>query len=228
MGIQHGPAVINPAPAVSVLDPEYGEIDHHLETWLEEEYTTLRHLIARTSKDLVTIGRILTGVKEGLAHPEFLAFIAALGLSPATAYRWMRAADAAIGCSHVENIESTALYALSATSTPEEMRAAFLARADAGHRVTLQEVQATLKQGRSGSHRSAPNLVERLVDGMVAAEEARAGRDWRGRNVRAEHVAREIGRYGEEDRPEVAAAVAAWGEACVTAAAAYPGDGGAS
>ncbi len=228
MSIQHGPAILTPTPVTQILDPEQGPIDPQLVAWLEEGYTTLRHLIARTTKDLVTIGHRLTSVKEGLAHSEFLAFIAALGLSRPTAYRWIRAADAAIGCSHVENIEPTALYALSAKETPDEVREAFLARADAGHRVTLQEVQTTLRQGRIAASRPAPNLVERLVDGMVAAEEAKAGRDWRGREVRADHVAREIGRYGEEHRPEVAAAVAAWGEACVAAAAACLGDGSAS
>jgi len=193
--------------------------------WLEEEYSTLRHLITRTTKDLVTIGHHLAGVKEGLAHQEFLAFIAALGLSPATAYRWMRAADAAIGCSHVENIEPAALYTLSAKSTSDEVREAFLARADAGHRVTLQDVQTTLKQGRSGSPRSAPNLVERLVDGMVAAEEEKADLDWRGRDIRSEHITREIGRFSQESRVDVAAAVAAWGHACIEGAASYLEDG---
>jgi len=210
-----------------ILDPEQGPIDPQLVAWLEEEYSTLRHLLARTTQDLVTIGRLLTGVKEGLAHQEFLAFIAALGLSRPTAYRWMAAAEVAIGCSHVENIEPTALYALSAKSTSAEVREAFLEQADAGHRVTLQEVQMTLRQHRLPRPQSKPNLVERLVDDMVAAEEAKAGRDWRGRNVRSEHITREIDRYGEETRAEVAEAVAAWGKACVAAAAACIGDGGA-
>jgi predicted DNA-binding transcriptional regulator AlpA len=227
MSNEHGPAILTPTPVIELLDPEQGPIDSQLVAWLEEEYSTLRHLLARTTQDLVTIGHRLTSVKEGLAHQEFLAFIAALGLSRPTAYRWMSAAQAALGCSHVENIEPTALYALSAKSTSDEVREAFLARADAGHRVTLQEVQTTLRQGRTATHRPTPNLVERLVDDMIAAEEARAGRDWRGRAVRAEYIAREIARYGEEHRADVATAVAAWGHACVEAATAYLEDGGA-
>ncbi len=221
MSIAHGPAIVTPPPVTEILDSEQGPIDSQLMAWLEEEYTSLRHLLRRTAQDLVTIGHRLTSVKEGLAHQEFLVFIAALGLSRPTAYRWMAAANAAIGCSHVENIETSALYALSAKTTPDEVREAFLARADAGHRVTLQEVQTTLRQHRLPRPQSKPNLVERLVDGMVAAEDAKAGRDWLGREARADRIGQEIARFPEEDRSEVAVAVHAWGQACIVAAGPY-------
>lgn len=230
MSSDYSPAIMTSPSVASVLDPEQGPIDTQLMAWLEGEYSTLRGLLTRTAQDLVTIGHRLASVKEELAHQEFLAFLAILGLSRPTAYRWMAAAEAATGCSHVENIEPTALYALSAKTTPDEVRQEFLARADAGHRVTVQEVQTTLKQGRTTTSRPEPSLVERLVDDMVddmvAAEEAKAGRDWRGRDVRSEHITREIARYGEEHRAEVAAAVAAWGRACLEAAQPYLEDGG--
>jgi hypothetical protein len=204
--------------AVAVLDAANGPIDPPLVNWLEEQFTTLRSLLARTARDLVTIGGVLGQVKAELAQDEFVAFVEVLGLSRATAYRWMAAAAAAAGCSHIENVEPSALYALAAKSTPDEVRESFLRHADAGHRVTLQDVQATLRQHRPARPQSAPSLVERIVDGMVEAEEARAGRDWRGQNVRASEIQREIARFEEESRSDVAATVLAWGHACVEAA----------
>lgn len=228
MSNDYSPAVMSPVSVTSILNPDYGEIDPQLMEWVQEQYGTLRHLLTRTTHDLVTIGRILEDVKGGLAHQEFLAFIDALGLSRATAYRWMAAASIAVGCSHVENVEPTALYALAAKSTPEEVRTDFLAQADAGHRVTLQEVQATLRQHRPAKPQPVPNLAEKLVDGIVEAEEAGAGRNWRRHDVRAESIRQEIERFREDVRAEVAAAVYAWGQACIEAAAPYVDDGGAS
>lgn len=220
------PAVFpSPTPAVAVFDPCNGAIEPPLVAWLEERYGTLRQLLARTARDLVTIGRMLAEVKAELAQDEFLAFVAVLGLSKATAYRWMAAANVADGCSHVENLELSALYALSSKSTPEEVRNAFLQQADAGHRVTLQEVQTTLQQHRPTRTPPTPNFVERIVDGMVEAEDAGAGRDWRGRDRRANEIQREIGRFAEESRTEVAATVLAWGHACVEAAQPFLVDG---
>ena len=228
MSHDYSPAVLSPVSVASILNPDYGEIDHQLMEWLEEQYGTLRHLIIRTTRDLVRIGLTLADVKRGLTHQEFLAFIDALGLSRATAYRWMAAATAAIGCSHVENVALTALCALAVKSTPEEVREAFLKQADAGQRVTLQEVQATLQQHRPAKPQPAPNLVEKLVDGMVEAEDAGVGRDWRGHYVRAERIRQEIERFREDARAEVAATVYAWGQACIEAATPYLEDGGAS
>lgn len=170
---------------------------------------------------MVAIGQILAEVKTELAHREFLTFVEAVGLSRSTAYRWMAAAEAAAGCSHVENVEATALYALAARSTPENVRDDFFRQAAVGQRVTLQEVQTVLRTPGGPKPRPEPNHAEAVADAIVAAEEAGAGRDWRRRDVRTERVAREIGRFREDARAEVAAAVDGWGRACVAAAAPY-------
>jgi hypothetical protein len=212
------PAIRSTTPVLSVLNPDNGPIDAQLVDWLEERYGTLRQLLARSARDLVTIGHMLCEVKSEVAPQEFIAFIGVLGLSKATVYRWMAAAEVATGCSHVENLEPSALYALSAKSTPEGVRQEFLQRADAGHQVTHQEVQMTLRQHRPVNLQARPNRVEQLVDGMVDADEAGVGRDWRGRDVRAELLRHEIMRFAEGSRPDVAATVLAWGHACVKAA----------
>jgi hypothetical protein len=218
MSQDYSPAVFQTTPVEALLNPDHGPIEPQFVSWFEERHRTIRSLVARATQDIITAGLELADVKALLAPQEFSAFVATLGLSRATAYRWMSAAALAAGHSHPENLEVSALYALGAKSTPDVVREAFLAKADAGQRVTLQEVQEALRQHRPAPERATPNLVERIVDGMVEAEETRAGRDGWGRDLRAEHVAEEIDRFQEESRVEVAAAVAEWGRACVAGA----------
>lgn len=190
-------------------------------TWLEDRYTRLRVLIKRTTVDLVEFGQILSEVRATLTHKDFLGFAEAIGISRPTAYRWIAAAEAAQGCSHVENIESTALYALAAPSTPDDVREDFLRQADAGRAVTLQAVKATLNDRREPKATQQTNYAEQLLDAIVAADDAGIGSNWRGRDVRSDRIAEEIGRFVAESRVDVAVAVDAWGRACVAAASTY-------
>src|SRR4051794_37666950 len=93
--------------SVEILELTSTDASPELTVWLTDQSNRLRVLIKRTTVDLVEFGRILTDVRTTLPHKDFLAFVEAVGISRPTAYRWIAAAGAAQGCSHVENIEST-------------------------------------------------------------------------------------------------------------------------
>ena len=201
-----------------LLDPATVEDTPELVAWLRERYGTLRGLLVRTARDLVDIGRILGEVQDTLNHQEFLAFVAYAGISRATAYRWIAAAQAAEGCSHVENVEPTALYALASRSTPDDVRERFLRRADTGYLVTHQEVKAALRRSEPDPEPVAPNLTERLLEAVLDAEEATLDAQEPARTVRTAWIGGEISSYSDEDRPIVADIVRAWGHAFAEAA----------
>jgi len=215
-----------------ILDPETGEITPELVAWLRERYGALRGLLVRTARDLVDIGRILAEVRDALSHQEFLAFVAYVGISRSTAYRWIAAAEAAEGCSHVENVEPTALYALASRSTPDDVRERFLRRADTGHLVTHQEVRDALKRegepsGSAPGSAPDPDTAEKLMDAILEAEDALADEAAAELEGRVAAVNGEVRRYHGEDRADIAVVVRAWGVACVAAAEPFlPKDSG--
>jgi hypothetical protein len=213
--------IVSQKLATDVLDRDAEGASADLRPWLEDRYNRLQVIIKRTTVDLVEFGQILTEVRSTLTHKEFLDFVKAIGISRPTAYRWIAAAGAGQACSHVENIESTALYALAAPSTPEDVRDAFLRQADAGQGVTLQAVRATLNDRREPKSTPKINYAEKIVDAIVAADDAGVGTNWRGRDVRADRMVDEIERFIAESRVDIAISVDAWGRSCIAAASGY-------
>lgn len=101
-----------------------------------------RHLndrMKRTVEDIIAIGQDLIAVKEKLSHGAFLPWIEAeFGMKQAAAYRFMQVAENYGGkLINFVNLSPSVLYELAAPSTPEPVRQAVEAKAEAGESVSV-------------------------------------------------------------------------------------------
>ncbi|MCJ2134036.1 DUF3102 domain-containing protein [Methylobacterium sp. J-026] len=110
----------------------------------------IRRMTNQTSKCLLAIGDELTRAKNLLLHGQFGTWLATeFGWSERTAQRYMKATEV-FGSKNdtVSVLEPTAIYQLSAKSTPENVRHAIVTRLKAGERPVLAEVNAEVRQAR--------------------------------------------------------------------------------
>ena len=106
--------------------------------------------------DIIAIGRKLVEVKERVGHGRYEAFVRdRLGFSVSSALRFVRAYQMLESAKLTDlpsletvEIDCSALYLLSAPSTPEQVRATALEAAAGGQRVRHAEVREQLAQAR--------------------------------------------------------------------------------
>lgn len=117
---------------------------------LAEHAASIRSLTDRAGRDTVEIGRLLTAAKDRLPHGAFGPWLdREFGWTDRTAQKLMRIAEVFGGKAEVASVLGTeTLYALATDATPEDVRAAFVARAEAGGSVTLRDVRAAVKDAR--------------------------------------------------------------------------------
>ena len=134
----------------------------------------------RTTVAVIENGRDLLAVRE---MPEmkgrFVAWLKAeFNLSEGTAYNMMQAAEN-LGDRFVTitNIGPSALYALAAPSTPEEVRQEIESRAAAGEKITVAEVERLKREARAAQEAAARLEAERsdLLARVTDATSPRAG-----------------------------------------------------
>jgi Protein of unknown function (DUF3102) len=136
----------------------------------------------RTTVAVIENGRDLLAVRE---MPEmkgrFVAWLKAeFNLSEGTAYNMMQAAEN-LGDRFVTitNIGPSALYALAAPSTPEEVRQEIESRAAAGEKITVAEVERLKRETRAAQEAAArleaerSELLTRVTDATSREQEAR-------------------------------------------------------
>lgn len=134
-------------PAQSGFDWQALEPDvrRHVQDATEHLHTLER----RTSESIIEIGQTLIDVKARLGHGEFLPWLdAEFGWSWKTANRFMTVADAfkLDNLSNIEQFAPSALYALASGNVPEDVREGFIAKAEAGQRVTHKAVRMAIAE----------------------------------------------------------------------------------
>jgi len=121
------------------LEPEARD---HVKAATERLHTLER----RTGESIIEIGRTLLEVKDRIGHGYFGAWLdAEFGWSWQTANNFMNVAETFKDkFQTVGNFQARALYALASGNVPTEVREEFVARAEAGERVTHKDVKQRL------------------------------------------------------------------------------------
>jgi hypothetical protein len=143
-----------PASSTKPLNSSHKELPSPLPEELETTARRVRERLTNMTADAIEIGRELQAVKLRLHHGQFLNWVeTACELSPRTAQLMMRAAEWAEGKHEiVSHLEPTAIYLLTAPSTPDAVR---------------QEVLSRLEEGE----RPAPKVVKQMIRGETEEAE---------------------------------------------------------
>ena len=115
---------------------------------LEAVTTRIKDRLARTTEDIIEIGRDLTLAKERLGHGNFLAWLdTEFRMSDQTARNFMNVARRFSKSQSLLDLPMTqeALYLLAAPSTDDDVVDAALAKAEAGEKIGKPEVEGLKK-----------------------------------------------------------------------------------
>jgi hypothetical protein len=175
--VHSGPPV--PSDAFDYEAPEH--VEHQATLTLARD--AIRKEMERCAKSIVTIGWNLQRAKDECGHGIFLKWLdAEFGWSHRTAQRFMRAAevfDTKENATRVSQMEPTAIYLLSAPSTPKQAREQVLTRLDAGERIPVEEIKDILRQCKGEVGRPT-DRVERVKSAIMrlSVEEMDRLRNW--------------------------------------------------
>jgi hypothetical protein len=132
---------------------DYGELDGKVANFLRGHADRLRRSIA---KSLVQIGRDLLGAKHYLSHGAFVRWVESeVGIPARTAQGYMKIAQWAEGKSaNVAHLPPSALYILSAQTTPTEIVDNVLTTVEAGGTVCTSEIRHQLRAFRASQRQA--------------------------------------------------------------------------
>ena len=117
---------------------DYSQFDAETSLFVREQTEEIRGLIKRTAQGILDIGQKLLEIKEKLGHGNFLNWLKTeFNWSEPSAQRFMQVARQfkSIDLMDLE-IAPSALYILSAPSTPDSVRQEAVSRAKAGENIT--------------------------------------------------------------------------------------------
>lgn len=177
---------------------DYTDIDEKTKAGLQADAELIQQWKREGSQRIFWIGEKLISAKGVLTHGRFGDWLVAeFGWSERTAQRFMQAAAAFKGKSDtVSVLEATAIYALSAKSTPHEVREAVIARLEAGERLQLNEVKAEIGTARK---RAQQEKAQQKAEAQVQTESQSAltPAEVRSREA-AEFILKNLGDYSAE------------------------------
>jgi hypothetical protein len=130
--------------------------------------------LRRTAEDIVEIGRELVEIKNKLTHGQFLPWVEAeFEMSLPTATRFMQTAERFGGkFVNLTNLKPSILYMLAAPSTPEEVIEKATEKAEAGEKVSVEDVKRW-KAEAEHAHRQAKELQICAMQNQEKAENLR-------------------------------------------------------
>ena len=142
--------------ALDVRAFDYRDFDPEVARSLAAGAMRVRDLGRKSVEFLIEIGRELIAAKTKLGHGSFLSWLAAeCRLSERSARRFMLAAQWADGKSAmVSDLEPTAIYLLSAPSTPRQVQIEILQRLDHGQHPTVVEIRERIRTVKARSDRN--------------------------------------------------------------------------
>ncbi len=111
-----------------------------------EAATDRLHVLERkTGEQIIEIGKILIQVKVDIPHGRFLPWLEAeFGWSQQSASNFIRVAEHFGKLPNFSNFAPSALYALASNTVPAAIRKEFVAKAEAGEKVTHKDVKARI------------------------------------------------------------------------------------
>ncbi len=202
---------------------DYSALDVETSAYVQSRTATIRARGRRICADLIALGKDLLDVKASLSHGLFGAWLESeFGWSDRTARNYMEIAKVFghLDPETLASFELTALYALARTTVAEDIRDDFIAQAEHGELVSVRDVRDVLSDSMP---RSRSDPIQRLVGLAYRAYGDRYGRTLLGfgadGNPRA--FRRQIESYSEDERWDVATALAAFGSAIVEASKPY-------
>lgn len=125
---------------------DYLSLDTETRGRVQAATERLHMLERRTGEAIIEIGRQLIAVKADIGHGNFGAWLESeFGWTPQTAGNFMRVTEAFGENEKIfQNASPSALYALASGTMPEPIRDEFIARAEAGERITHKDVKQRL------------------------------------------------------------------------------------
>lgn len=136
----------------------------------------IRGRMQLAAESIIEVGRELIEQKKALGHGNFLPWIAAeFGMSDSSADKYMLVArEFGENSERVPNLSFRALVALSASTTPPEVREEVLERAANGEKVTASEIEKLRKK------------LDQLEESIAEKESARRFNDARAAQAEAQ------------------------------------------
>jgi hypothetical protein len=131
---------------------DYGQLDGQTWKFVQDATDEIRRLGQQTAENVIAIGKHLTEVKGRLNHGQFGQWLASeFSWSERTAQRFMQAhevfhANPTPVSGLVRYLDPTAIYQLSAPSTPEAAREEVLQKVETGEKVTPKAVKAIVQR----------------------------------------------------------------------------------
>lgn len=124
---------------------DYKHLDRDIRSRIIDATTRLHVLERKTGEQVLEIGRILIEVKAALGHGQFGAWLESeFGWTYESARRFMRVAEVFGENTQIVGFALSALYALASGTVSDEVRQEFIAKAEAGERVTHRDVKARI------------------------------------------------------------------------------------
>jgi hypothetical protein len=140
----------DPQTGSSIFD--YGQLPSDVAATVRESADRIHSRNKNVAQEIFRIGRELHNVKDALPHGAFGPWLEAeFGWNERTAQRYMRAAEVLGDKSDtVSVLGATAIYKLSAPSTPPAVRKEIVARLESGEHLSPQAVLEQVKKKRQG------------------------------------------------------------------------------
>lgn len=126
----------------------YDMLDDATRIVVQQRTTEIKTLLRRTAQDIIDIGLKLSEVKQELGHGHFLAWLRTeFDWSESAARKFMQVSRQFKTVKFTDlNIAPSALYLLSADSTPEAAREEALQLASSGEVITRPKAKALVQQ----------------------------------------------------------------------------------
>lgn len=136
---------ISPTQAIEF---SYDMLDDATRIVVQQRTTEIKALLRRTAQDIIDVGLKLSEVKQELGHGNFLAWLRReFDWSESAARKFMQVSRQFKTVKFTNlNIAPSALYLLSADSTPESAREEALQLADSGEVITRHKAKAIVQQ----------------------------------------------------------------------------------
>lgn len=130
---------------------DYSQLDSETCAFIQEQTEEIRILMKRTAQGIQKIGQKLLEIKEKLGHGNFLNWLKIeFNWSEPTAQRFMQVARQFKSINLMNlSIAPSALYILSAPSTPDSVREEAISRAQAGEKITYTTAKEIKQKSRS-------------------------------------------------------------------------------
>ncbi len=160
----------NFSPDSSTQAFDYSQLDSNISVFVREQTNEIRGLMKRTAQGILDIGQKLLIIKEKLGHGNFLNWLQLeFNWSEPTAQRFMQVARQFKSVNLMDlSIAPSALYILSAPSTPDWVREEAISRAQAGEDITYTTAKEIKQKSRSTS------LMEAKKDEKIEEEREKA------------------------------------------------------